>query len=55
VVALVVDIDVAESECVVVVVDDVVGDVVAVDEVNEVDVIVVDFVVEPEKIRRSVL
>jgi hypothetical protein len=35
-------------------VDDVVGDVVAVDEVDEVDVVVVDVVIEPEKIRRSI-
>jgi hypothetical protein len=54
VVALVADVDVAGSERAVVVVDDAVGDVVAVDEVDEVDVVVVDVVVEPKKIRRSV-
>jgi hypothetical protein len=46
VVPLVADADVARSEGVVVVIDDAVGDVDAVDEVNEVDVVVV----EPEKI-----
>jgi hypothetical protein len=54
VVALVVEVDVARSEGAVVVVDDVVGDVVAVDEVDEVDVVVVDVIVEPKKIRRSI-
>jgi hypothetical protein len=49
VVSLVADADVAGSECSVVVVDDVVGDVVAVDEVDEVDVVMVGVVVEPEK------
>jgi hypothetical protein len=50
VVALVADVDVARSERVVVVVVDVVGDVVAVDEV---DVVMVDVAVEPKKIRCS--
>jgi hypothetical protein len=54
VVALVADVDVAESECIVVVVDDVVGDVVVVDEVDEVDIVMVDVVVEPKKIYRSI-
>jgi hypothetical protein len=54
VVALVVDVDVAGSEGVVVVVDDVVGDIVAVEEVDKVDVVMVDVVVEPEKIRCSI-
>jgi hypothetical protein len=54
VVALVADVDVAGNERVVVVVVDAVGDVVVVDEVDEVDVVVVDVVVEPEKIRRSI-
>jgi hypothetical protein len=54
VVALVAEVDVAGSEGVVVVVDDAVGEVVAVDEVDEVDVVVVDVVVEPKKFRRSV-
>jgi hypothetical protein len=51
VVALVADVDVAGSEGAVGVVDDAVGDVVTVDEV---DVVVVDVTVEPEKIRRSI-
>jgi hypothetical protein len=54
VVALVAEVDVAGSERVVVVVVDVVGDVVTVDEVDEVDVFVVNVVVEPKKIRRSI-
>jgi hypothetical protein len=54
VVALVAEVDVAGSEGAVVVVDDAVGDVVAVDEVDEVDMVVVDVVVEPKKIRRSI-
>jgi hypothetical protein len=54
VVALVADVDVAESEHAIVVVDDAVGDVVTVDEVDEVDVVEVDVVVEPKKFRRSV-
>jgi hypothetical protein len=54
VVALVADVDVARSARVVVVVDGAVGDVVAVDEVDEVDVVMVDVVVEPKKIRRSI-
>jgi hypothetical protein len=54
VVALVADVDVAGSERVVDMVVDAVGDVVAVDEVDEVDVVMVDVVVEPEKIRRSI-
>jgi hypothetical protein len=54
VVALVAHVDVAGSEDAVVMVDDVVGDVVTVDEVDEVDVVVVDVVIEPEKIRRSI-
>jgi hypothetical protein len=49
VVALVVDVNVARSEGAIVVLDDVVGDIVAVEEVDEVDVIVVDVVVEPKK------
>jgi hypothetical protein len=49
VVALVVDVNVAGSEGAIVVVDDVVGDIVAVEEVDEVDVVVVNVVVEPEK------
>jgi hypothetical protein len=49
VVALLADVDVAGSERVVVVVDDVGGDVVVIDEVDEVDVVVVDVVVEPRK------
>jgi hypothetical protein len=36
------------------VVDDAVGDVVAVDEVDEVDIVEVDIVVELKKFRRSV-
>jgi hypothetical protein len=36
------------------VVDVAVGDVVAVDEVDEVDVVVVDVIVEPKKIRCSI-
>jgi hypothetical protein len=54
VVALIADVDVAGSECIVVVVDDAVGDVVDVDDVDEFDVVVVDVVVEPKKIRRSI-
>jgi hypothetical protein len=54
VVALVAEVDVAGSERVVVVVVDAVGDVVAVDEVEEVDVVVVNVVVELKKFRRSV-
>jgi hypothetical protein len=54
VVALVAEVDVAGREGAVVVVDDAVGEVVAVDEVDEVDVVVVDVVVEPKKFRRSV-
>jgi hypothetical protein len=54
VVALVADVDVAGSEGAVVMVDDAVGDVVAVDEVDEVDVVVVDVVVEPKKICRGI-
>jgi hypothetical protein len=53
VVALVADVDVARSERAVVVAVDAVGDLVAVDEVDEVDVVMVDVVVEPKKIRRS--
>jgi hypothetical protein len=53
-VALVVEVDVAESEGAIVVVDDAIGDVVVVDEVNEVDVVVINVVVEPKKFRRSV-
>jgi hypothetical protein len=49
VVALVVDVNVAGSEGAIVVVNDVVGDIVAVEEVEEVDVVVVDVVVDPEK------
>jgi hypothetical protein len=49
VVALVAEVDVAGSEGDVVVVDDAVGDVVVIDEVDEVDVVVVDVVVEPKK------
>jgi hypothetical protein len=53
VVALVAEVDVARSEGAVVMVDDAVGDVVAIDKVDEVDVVVVDVVVEPKKIRCS--
>jgi hypothetical protein len=52
VVALVADVDVFGSAHDVVMVDGAVGDVVAVDEVDEVDVVVVDVIVEPKKIRR---
>jgi hypothetical protein len=50
VVALVAEVDVAGSEGAAVVVDDIIGDVVAVDEVDEIDVVVVDVIVEPKKI-----
>ena len=45
--ALDADVDVAESVGIVVMVDVAVGDVVAIDEVDEVGVVVVDVVVEP--------
>jgi hypothetical protein len=54
VVALVAEVDVVRSERDVVVVDDAVGDVVAIDEVGEVDVVVVIVVVELKKFHRSI-
>jgi hypothetical protein len=50
VVAFVADVDVAGSEGTAVVVDGAIGGCSHVDEVDEVDVVVVDVFVEPEKI-----